>query len=115
MDAARLAQLGVGVGIGLIAAERQRQVEAEGFDPRHDDNYENDELVRAASSYLIAGRRDLDGTVMVSDDEIADGCWPWDAEWFKPSTPKANLIKAGALIAAELDRLVRAEAEANGA
>lgn len=34
--------------------------------------------------------------------------WPWDASWWKPSPdPIANLVKAGALIAAEIDRLQR--------
>jgi hypothetical protein len=35
--------------------------------------------------------------------------WPWDAEWFRP-VPKdriRELVKAGALIAAEIDRLNR--------
>jgi hypothetical protein len=34
--------------------------------------------------------------------------WPWDEKWWKPSTnPIRNLVKAGALIAAEIDRLQR--------
>jgi hypothetical protein len=37
--------------------------------------------------------------------------WPWDASWWKPSNdPVRNLVKAGALIAAEIDRLQRAAA-----
>lgn len=32
--------------------------------------------------------------------------WPWDAKWWKPSDdPIKNLVKSGALIAAEIDRL----------
>lgn len=32
--------------------------------------------------------------------------WPWERKWWKPSNePIKNLIKAGALIAAEIDRL----------
>ena len=35
------------------------------------------------------------------------GMWPWDLEWFKPSPYDRirELVKAGALIAAEIDRL----------
>jgi hypothetical protein len=34
--------------------------------------------------------------------------WPWDQDWWKPSPdPIRNLVKAGALIAAEIDRLQR--------
>jgi len=32
--------------------------------------------------------------------------WPWGSEWWKPSKdPIRDLVKAGALIAAEIDRL----------
>jgi hypothetical protein len=45
----------------------------------------------------------------------ATGFWPWDDEWYKP-TPKdpiRQLVKAGALIAAEIDRFQRkAESDA---
>lgn len=34
--------------------------------------------------------------------------WPWHSSWWKPSDdPIRNLVKAGALIAAEIDRLQR--------
>jgi hypothetical protein len=37
--------------------------------------------------------------------------WPWDERWWKPSNdPIRDLVKAGALIAAEIDRLQRSEA-----
>jgi hypothetical protein len=35
--------------------------------------------------------------------------WPWDAKWWKPSVDHVrNLVKAGALIAAEIDRMIAA-------
>lgn len=34
--------------------------------------------------------------------------WPWATDWWKPSDdPITNLVRAGALIAAEIDRLLR--------
>ena len=35
--------------------------------------------------------------------------WPWDDEWWKPTPDDRirELVKAGALIAAEIDRLLR--------
>lgn len=54
--------------------------------------------------------RNEDGTVKPSSK------WPssWHPEWWKPSNdPVRNLVKAGALIAAEIDRIQR-QGENNG-
>ncbi len=34
--------------------------------------------------------------------------WPWATSWWKPTTKRRNLVKAGALILAEIERLDRA-------
>ncbi len=90
-------------GVKRIAKERQRHMEIEGWTPEHDDAYHNSELLRAALCYVnwnIAGTR----------LSVTSGMWPWDLSWWKPSDSKIrNLEKAGALIAAEIDRLERAE------
>lgn len=94
-------------GIGLIAAERQRQIEVEGFRPHNDDSYVHDELIRAAIAYIEfrPGKRP-DGPPMG---------WPWNAEWWKPSDDLIrNYAKAGALIAAEIDRRQRLAGETTG-
>ncbi len=84
-------------GIELIAAERQRQVTAEGWTAEHDDQHNGGEMAFAAMCYA-----DPDG---LSEPDIY---WPWEAEWWKPSGDRVrNLVKAGALIAAEIDRLER--------
>jgi hypothetical protein len=89
-----------GVGVGLIASERKRQVEVEKWSSEHDDEHDKCELWRAARSYLVfayAGER----------DDIPVG-WPWDEDDWNPSEdPIRNLVKAGALIAAEIDRVTR--------
>lgn len=85
-------------GVDRIAAERRRQQEAEGFTPDRDDEYTHGELIAAAVAYACAG----------SPEVVAD-FWPWAEEWWKPSPdPFRNLERAGALIAAELDRRERA-------
>lgn len=87
-------------GAGLIAAERQRQVRSEGWTPDHDDEWDDGELARAAVRYAMEE----------VDREHYGYSWPWAWEWWKPS-PKdrvRELVKAGALIAAEIDRLQRA-------
>lgn len=103
-DLKRLSALGGLTGVELIAAERQRQIESEGFNPHHDDLYERDELARAAAAYLTYSP----GWTPQHGACIQD--WPWDAGWFKPKDRRANLIRAGALIAAELDRMAREDA-----
>ncbi len=92
-------------GAELIAAERQRQIEAEGWTPEHDDGHTQGELAAAAQCYLA--RHD----VRSDWNEMPPDWWPWNA-WWKPSRdPVRNLVKAGALIAAEIDRLRRTNAE----
>lgn len=84
-------------GIELIANERQRQVEVEGWTLGHDDEHDLEQLVDAAEAYLCW------------DDVPKPMAWPWDEESWKPTTRIQNLAKAGALIAAEIDRLQRLE------
>jgi hypothetical protein len=91
-------------GIERIAAERQRQIEVEGWTPEHDDLHINEEIASAAAYYALptAERKDLESAVAVD-------LWPWDSRWCKltPNDRIHELEKAGALIAAEIDRLLR--------
>jgi hypothetical protein len=85
-------------GVERIARERNRQIFEEGWDGPHDDEHVNGELAAAAHAYLLE--------VLDADGIFS---WPWDVSWWKPSDdPIRNLEKAGALIAAEIDRLSRA-------
>lgn len=86
-------------GIERIAAERQRQIEQEGWTPEHDATHRYGELIEAAECYTYAAR-----TGILHPPQG----WPWEPSWWKPSAdPIRNLEKAGALIAAEIDRLQR--------
>lgn len=90
-------------GSVLIHAERWRQREEEGWTAQHDDEHTVGELRTAAAWYA---RRAMNGA-HEARNPVPDG-WPWDPEWWKPSDdPVRNLVKAGALIAAEIDRLLR--------
>lgn len=93
-----------------ILAERRRQVEAEGWHPPHDDAHRMGELAGAAACYAM---HDLSFTIqniklghavamMVKD------LWPWAASWWKPTDRRRNLIKATALLIAEIERIDRA-------
>lgn len=102
------------MGADLIAAERQRQITAEGWTPDHDDAHDLGELAEAAACYATQQRamerREIRGSTRTPTRTVpVPKAWPWDAEWWKP-TPEnrvRELVKAGALIAAEIDRLQR--------
>lgn len=89
-------------GIELITEERKRQIEVEGWTAEHDSIGNNDEqLASAAACYAcpqVHRGNELYGLLSF---------FPWDRKWWKP-TPNdrvRELSKAGALIAAEIDRL----------
>ncbi|EOG8377972.1 hypothetical protein ACLIW0_003123 [Pseudomonas aeruginosa] len=82
-----------------VQAERRRQITAEGWTPDHDDLYCATELPRAAAAYILSG----------ANDE-APAIWPFSAKWWKTRDARANYMRAGALILAEIERLDRAAA-----
>ena len=87
-------------GVERIAAERNRQMVEEGWDAEHDEGHAEGSLSVAAACYAVAGVRGA-----------RSPAWPWDPKWDKRA--KHNRIRrleiAGALIAAEIDRLLRLE------
>ena len=96
-------------GVALIAAERARQVSVEGWTPAHDDQHAGAEMALAASCYVMHAGIQACGREIPR--HLRPKRWPWQLRWWKPSEdPVRNLEKAGALIAAEIDRLKRAKA-----
>ncbi len=96
-------------GVELIAEERQRQIE-KGFTQEHDAKHEVWEYVAAANCYSVAANVSNSTEFFRTEAEklILEGIrreWPWDKESFKPTTSLRDLVKAGALIAAAIDRL----------
>ncbi|HBP4888671.1 TPA: hypothetical protein L5621_004462 [Pseudomonas aeruginosa] len=88
-----------------VQAERRRQVEAEGWTPEHDDEHSHGQMARAAACYALAGSSaPNDGTAAL----LVSLAWPWDEQWWKPSTARRDLVKACALALAEIERLDRA-------
>ncbi|EOU9508964.1 hypothetical protein ACOJK1_005342 [Pseudomonas aeruginosa] len=94
-----------------VQAERRRQVEAEGWTPEHDDEHSHGQMARAAACYALAGSSaPNDGTAAL----LVSLAWPWDEQWWKPSTARRDLVKACALALAEIERLDRATATQGG-
>lgn len=85
-------------GASLILRERERQIDEEWYSPEHDDRYTKGQLYIAAECYACL------------DDYLeAPDLWPWDKKLWKPKDRISNLVRAGALLAAEIDRLLRLE------
>lgn len=96
--------------IELIAEERIRHARL-GRDAAHDATHTNSELTAAALCYAAAS----DASMLDPTGDLILETWPWPAEGFDPSDDTIrNLVIAGSLIAAEIDRrlAVLADAEA---
>lgn len=87
-----------------IVAERERQKSVEGWTTQHDDEHDRNELGYAASCYADPG-------FINNGDPNSESPrnWPWDDDWWKPKSYRENLVRAGALILAELERIDREE------
>lgn len=93
-------------GATMIGEERSRQVHAEGYTPEHDAEHDDGELIRAAQAYLVTAYRQA---AFIPQDGVppqGKNLWPWSDGWKPSEDPIPNLVKAGALIAAEIDRLL---------
>ena len=102
-------------GVEIIDDERKRQIEKECFYPSHDDHWHDGELSVAAACYALPDRkrRTLSTIHLGKMMSVVEKIWPWCIEFWKP-TPEnriKELAKAGALIAAEIDRLQRLSEE----
>ena len=117
-------------GVWQILRERMRQIVEEDFDAAHDDAHPVGDLGRAALCYLVQAiladviptqRELLCKIVYRPADHVNPFVWPFASALWKPAgrhPPGAFvaaedsircLEKAGALIAAEIDRRARAE------
>lgn len=86
-----------------VLAERERQKAVEGWTQEHDDAHEDGDLARAAACYALSAAR--------YDTIHRSNIWPWSREWWKPSSPRRDLVKAAALILAEIERIDCAKGE----
>ncbi len=91
-------------GIDLIVLERNRQQIQEGWTSAHDDTHQGEEMAFAAAYYAHP-----DGYSGEPEKQL----WPheWNLEWAKKKKHGRihQLAIAGALAAAEIDRLLRLE------
>lgn len=109
--------------IEIIAAERNRQIKEVGYSTAMDDKQTCGDLSDAAAIYAMSPYyRNLP---LNEDGTIFEFIWPWERKYYKPAQYKdyknvyepetevdiklriKELAKSGALIAAEIDRLLR--------
>jgi len=94
-----------------VIAERRRQIEAEGWTPEHDDAHKDGSLADAAACYAAAAELPIEQRSYGNRDwGVVPKLFPrsWGYNWWKPSKDRRrNLVKAAALILAEIDRLDR--------
>lgn len=106
-----------------IAKERKRQIEVEGWTAEHDDEHNFGEIARAAAAYALAASysdffRMKNHAVDKLREKYAGGrctqlreIWPWDWNSWQPKDRRRDLIRAAALIVAEIERLDRTDQE----
>lgn len=102
-------------GIDLIAAERQRQIDVEGWTQEHDQKHNDFQLSGAAICYAYEAGCTQTYKPRPRIDRLITDLWPFGYNWWRPSSLSSGvikkehsirmLVKAGALIAAEIDRL----------
>lgn len=81
-----------------VIQERQRQLTGKGYSLCRDDAYTDGQLADAAATYATCAGR----------PGALHSMWPWKQDTFKPSADRRrDLVKAGALILAEIERLDR--------
>ena len=92
-------------GAELIAMERERQIMQEGYSEERDEAHDHGELAGAAACYALWNC----GYIGKFTWRLAMALWPFDELDWKPKDPVRDLVRAGALIAAEIDRMQRLE------
>lgn len=85
-----------------VIEERMRQRSVEGWSPEHDDLHVNGEIAAAGACYALHGA----GWTHKLIAPITT-LWPWALSWWKPKDRRRDLVRAGALIIAEIERLDR--------
>ena len=97
----------------LVLTERIRQIEGEGWSPRHDDTERRaGQLAAAGACYLLEVKNQNvtlaeTGALVVKPSSVHHS-WPFSRLAWKPASPRRMAVKGTALALAELARHVRA-------
>lgn len=88
-----------------VLNERERQINVEGWDESHDDEHDDESLALAAVCYAFPPN-----DLQINDELGIPVYWPdsWAYAHWKPKDRRRDLVRAAALIIAEIERLDRA-------
>tara|TARA_R110000787_G_scaffold3148_4_gene12649 strand:- start:39991 stop:40545 length:555 start_codon:yes stop_codon:yes gene_type:complete len=93
-------------GLLDVMAERARQVIGEGWTAEHDDSHRlKGELAMAAACYAAKSTGDYSAESFAPC--VRELKWPFPRNWWKPKDRRRDLVRACALILAEIERLDR--------
>jgi hypothetical protein len=96
-----------------VIAERRRQVDQEGYAPEHDEEHKCGEIAAYAAFFALPpDARAWPATETGYGDTFGEAIVPHDWPIPKDGDRRRELVKAGALILAEIERLDRAAAPA---
>jgi hypothetical protein len=92
-----------------VLLERKRQIEELGHTAGKDDQYRSAELVRGAICYClnVVAYWGFGSPFIAEFSTWMGRLWPWGHFYIKPRSPRRDLVKACALLLAEIDRLDR--------
>lgn len=91
-----------------VIAERDRQVNVEGWSAEHDDHHVRGKLVAAAVCYVLSQCGRLTMGMLV---DVVNRIWPFEVKWLaKGHDKRRSLVIAASLLVAEIERVDRASA-----
>ncbi|TAK45297.1 MAG: hypothetical protein EPO27_10430 [Betaproteobacteria bacterium] len=90
-----------------VIAERVRQIKVEGWDSKHDDEHDAGDLASAGACYAVEAACKLSPYDGLGTEGRTLPWWPWNSKWWKPKDPRRDLVRAAALIIAEIERIDR--------
>jgi hypothetical protein len=105
---------------GDVLRERERQFYEERWTDEHDDQHDKGQLAFAGAAYALAAAIQAELVGHGKDPKFAataaglakaPAWWPFSTSWWKPKDRRRDLVRAAALIIAEIERLDRAEAK----
>lgn len=94
-----------------IARERYRQIAEKKYDAKNDDAYSwtSNPMLLAAMAYLETATYYVGALPVDYVKTAPPNYWPFERGFWKPKSPKEDLARAAALMAATMDQLDRLE------
>ncbi|MFM0165705.1 hypothetical protein PQR39_35415 [Paraburkholderia sediminicola] len=99
-----------------VLRERAEHVTREHFTPGHDDMHKDGVLANAAAAYALAAGDELTPSRRGAAGFFTQPSrvWPFGTQWWKPKNPRTAMVKAAALLIAEIEKIDRAAGASNG-